>query len=314
MSILSEIIDGASGDVVGTGTILRKALVVASRLQSSDLKRWVRNELDGYDPKAPETLPSYRGPFAMQADGLFTNEFGTLRARYQLGSNSVADSKVRSYLFDIRLVQPIAELEDLATSPVASGAHPTMAWDQTKVAAWNTLIEAGKVPRPGELHLFSARQTLPQSFLAGIIGQVRTTLLSLALDLEEADPAAGTTEGPTVADPEIADAVRANVIQINNYGSNNPITLDRTSMTTGDATVIHGDVESFVSAAAAYLSSEGLAELQQAATAPPEKRETRLTRVLQRVEDGAIKVATGVGTNVAVANLTTLISLYLGTG
>lgn len=314
MSILSEIIDGASGDAVGTDTLLRKALVVASRLQSADLKRWVRSELDGYDTKAPETLPSYRGPFAMQADGLFTNEYGTLRARHQLGSNSVADSKMRSYLFDIRLFQPIAELEDLARTPTTSGAHPTMAWDQTKVGAWNALIEAGKVPRPGELYLFSAQQTLTQSFLTGIIGQVRTALLSLALDLEETDPAAGTTDGPTVADAEIANTVRANVIQINNYGSNNPIIFERTSLTMGEATVIHGDVESFVSAAAAYLSSEGLAELRQAATAPPEKRESRLKRVLQRVEDGAVKVATGVGTNVAVSNLTTLITQYLGTG
>ncbi|EZP26253.1 hypothetical protein [Microbacterium oleivorans] len=314
MSILSEIIDGASGDAVSTDTLLRKALVVASRLQSADLKHWVRSELDGYDTKARETLPSYRGPFAMQADGLFTNEYGTLQARHQLGSNSVEDSRVRSYLFDIRLFQPIAELEDLARTPTTSGAHPTMAWDQTKVGAWNALINAGQVPRPGDLFLFSAQQTLTQAFLTGVIGQVRTALLSLALDLEETDPAAGTTEGPTVADAEIANTVRANVIQINNYGSNSPITFERTSLTTGDATVIHGDVESFVSAAAAFLSSEGLAELRQAATAPPAKRESRLKRVLQRVEDGAIKVATGVGTNVAVSNLTTLTAQFLGTG
>jgi hypothetical protein len=314
MSILAEIINGASGEGVSIDALLRKALVVASRLQSDELKNWAKSELNGYDTKEPETLPSYRGPFAIQADGLFINEYGTAQARHQLGANSVPDATMRSLLFDIRLFQPISELEDLAMRPASSGAYPAMTWDQAKVTAWNMLIRAGKVPRPGDLYLFHASQTLTQSFLTGVIGQVRTALLSLALDLEDADPAAGSPEGQTVADPEIAEAVRANVIQINNYGSNSPISLDKTTLASGNATVVHGDVDTFVSAAAGYLSPDGLKELRQAATAPTSERESRLRRVLNRVEEGAINVATGVSTNVAVSNLTTLIAQYLGNG
>lgn len=89
MSILAEIINGASGEGVSIDALLRKALVVASRLQSDELKNWAKSELNGYDTKEPETLPSYRGPFAIQADGLFINEYGTAQARHQLGANSV---------------------------------------------------------------------------------------------------------------------------------------------------------------------------------------------------------------------------------
>ena len=58
MTLLQEIEDGASGDAMPLGTLLRKCLVLASHLGSQPAIDWIEWELNGYTKEA--ALPDYR--------------------------------------------------------------------------------------------------------------------------------------------------------------------------------------------------------------------------------------------------------------
>jgi hypothetical protein len=58
MSVLSELQEAAVRGDVPLEELLRRGEVLAFRLAHDPLKRWVRNELDGYGPDEP--LPAYR--------------------------------------------------------------------------------------------------------------------------------------------------------------------------------------------------------------------------------------------------------------
>ncbi|MBI1383940.1 MAG: hypothetical protein GC150_03395 [Rhizobiales bacterium] len=58
MSLLEEIIAGASGDQMPTSTLLRKCMVLAAKLDSKPAEDWLDWELNGY-PKGT-TIPEYR--------------------------------------------------------------------------------------------------------------------------------------------------------------------------------------------------------------------------------------------------------------
>lgn len=58
MSLLRQIQDAAIDSSVDLPTLLRKCKVLAARLGNEDFKRWINNELVGYNRK--EDLPEYR--------------------------------------------------------------------------------------------------------------------------------------------------------------------------------------------------------------------------------------------------------------
>jgi hypothetical protein len=58
MKLLDQIEQGAVDDAVPIGTLLRKCLVLAHRLNSKPATDWVERELNGYGPD--DELPDYR--------------------------------------------------------------------------------------------------------------------------------------------------------------------------------------------------------------------------------------------------------------
>src|SRR6267378_906833 len=58
MRLIDQIVEDATGDGVALSVILRKCMVVASKLGNARLKKWATSELDGYG--ADEQLPNYR--------------------------------------------------------------------------------------------------------------------------------------------------------------------------------------------------------------------------------------------------------------
>ena len=57
-SLVHELQQAALDEKVRVGALLRKALVVASKLGVEDFATWARNELDGYGEEA--SIPEYR--------------------------------------------------------------------------------------------------------------------------------------------------------------------------------------------------------------------------------------------------------------
>jgi hypothetical protein len=108
MSVISDLIDAASGDVSPVATLLRKVKVVAARLHTGQLEQWVQHELMGYPSEVP--LPEYRGPFAVEAAGHFAGPFQSGLRNAPIPSIGFP-AEQRGALFTMAFRQPIAELE-----------------------------------------------------------------------------------------------------------------------------------------------------------------------------------------------------------
>jgi hypothetical protein len=69
--IQTEAVDGDSD----LSTLLRKCLVLASRLNNPELKNWANWELDGYPPSSE--LPDYRILHGLESFGIFLGGAGS---------------------------------------------------------------------------------------------------------------------------------------------------------------------------------------------------------------------------------------------
>jgi hypothetical protein len=72
VTLLEEIIEGASGKAVDLPTLLRRCKVLAARLESKPAEDWLEFELDGYPVHV--AVPRYR-VLPMQLKGNFMGEF-----------------------------------------------------------------------------------------------------------------------------------------------------------------------------------------------------------------------------------------------
>jgi len=309
MTLLEELIGGASAEATSTESLLMKAVVLGRRLRSAKLEQWARSELKGYDPMNPESLPKYRGPIIVQATGYYSGPAGS-GGEWPISPGSAPDDAEREALFTLRLHQPVSELEELS-KPREDSRVPTVEWPAHNVYMWDQLSEAGKVPHPQYMRLYAAVQKLPQSFIRGILSSIRTSLLDLALDLQDASPGAGEFGGPTVAESgEIERAVTH--ITANIFGTGNTVSLG--SGPIDQSVTVVGDVDSLISAARAtnVLDERGVEELREAASAPQVDRRNRLRAFLDRVASGAINVSSSVAENVATDQLENLVDQFLG--
>ena len=71
MSLLRQIQDAAIDSSIDLPTLLRKCKVLAARLGNEDFKRWIDNELVGYDRKEDllsSTLPARKWLIPLETD------------------------------------------------------------------------------------------------------------------------------------------------------------------------------------------------------------------------------------------------------
>ncbi len=210
MSLLDEIIEGASGDTVGVSTLLRKLMVVAARADAEILEGWVEHELTGYPADAD--LPAYRGPFQVEVLGHFSGPFGSALKNAALPRLSFPEDFREGGLFNQVFTEPIAELEQLADA----NAPLESRWPADAVAYTNTLIQVGDVQLYDGMGLQQAWKVISPSHLSGMTDAVRTRILDLALSIEKVVPDFG-EPGAAKPDPERLNQVVNNHI----YGSAN---------------------------------------------------------------------------------------------
>lgn len=301
MTLLDDIIAEALDDAVSTTSLLRKIVVVAHNLDAESLGAWARGELNGYEEVSQ--LPAYRANIKTPVVGHWSG-FHQSTARQPVSPAGVP-AEARAPLFTVQMIQSVTELEDLA----GADADPGVAWDPQHVGFYNTWIDQGLVPHLEGFNLVSARRVIPRSFIKGVLNTVRNKALDLALELQRANPQAGTLNGPTVAEPPIASAV-VNVTN-NIFGNSNNIAVGDASQQ--HTSVVANDVESLVRAARALgLEEDGLDALRDAAGAPVANRSDRLGEVLARVRAGAFTLAAGVGADLLASTLEPLVKQFLG--
>jgi hypothetical protein len=213
MSLLSDLIDGASGDSVPVSTLLRKVKVLASRAQIDQLAAWVEQELTGYAKEAD--LPDYRGPFTLNAIGAYGGPFGSLIQDAPIPSHPIRKIGLGRY-FELRLTESIVEIESLAESKKEL-ARP---WSGDAIGIVNGAIERGEI-KLIEMHgLMSARSVVSPNIMVAAVDAVRTRVLDLALELERSAPA---DVGEVGAEP--VDALLAATVVTNIYGGSHNIAV-----------------------------------------------------------------------------------------
>ncbi len=185
MGLLGRLVEDATGHDVPIADLLRRLRVVASRSGLDELAAWVGYERDGYPDDA--TLPTYRGPFKGAPLGTFSGPFGSSVSDLPLPPSAFPEAWRATRLFNISVVQPVAELQALAES----GGVPRLPWPADVVGTVNALLEAGLmtlVPRHG---LVQASLPVPLPLVHGVLDAVRNRVLDLALGLERVTPDAG---------------------------------------------------------------------------------------------------------------------------
>jgi hypothetical protein len=186
-------------DIVGTTTlssVLRRAKVLAYRLQDSDFKNWVDFELDGYYGHT-EQLPEYRT--------FQTASFGTFRNMAWMQKNvpipiEMLPGDIQQYVAIVRMFQGVRELESMIESMDREGTdHLQDLWP----AGSEKLLGAD-----GGYYCMSAWRLLPRSRIAQILDTVRTRLLTFSLELGERYPKAAALDFNAASENPPAEQVR----------------------------------------------------------------------------------------------------------
>lgn len=251
MTILEDIVDGASGDAPVAG-LLRQVKVVAARLGVSRLESWVDHELAGYPEDA--VLPDYRGPLHSEVRGDYSGPFGSGINGGLVPPSAFPDDIANSHLFEIEFRQSIAELESMG------GTENLRAmWPADAVAHVNALIQAERIQLYEGMYLQQAYRPVPSYLVVGVLEAVRNRILDLGLTLEAEYPQAGRRDVPAPPTSTIEQVVN------NIYGGNVSLAVGSSGFEQIIAQVVPGNAASLIRAVSDIgLSAEYLDELRSA--------------------------------------------------
>lgn len=298
---LSRAIDSLSTAGTGGADALRSLLVIAARMKDPQLMQWVRHELDGY-PSGVD-LPAYRVLGNLEITLRWFGYGGAERPAQVIDLELPQNLK----LGDLHLRNPLAELEALAAAdgkkdpvspiPMFWIAAYRKAWDERKVPGWEGMV------------VNHAERRLPRTLLTGILDQVKTSALQLALDLEQVSPDVGSPGGPTAeSEPKLGHETRVFIAHI--YGSDATITIgDEATVATGTSTAVRldaGTISLLVSQAASYLDEESVGELKAALAEDGNLPGEKTQGFLSRVQSGGVSLAAGISSSAAYAGLVAL--------
>lgn len=192
MSLLRDIQNAAASPDIRTSDLLRKCKILAARLKSKELARWVDWELNGYGDD--DRLPDYRIIPRLGARGHFIGAFGHQLRNAQIPTVSVPEY-VENWVKDIPLRRGIAVYEDLVYSDPDS--IPRMNWPIEVIGLYQH--EYG--PFYEGLSCAQAWTDLPRGVFLRLLDTARNKVLGFALDIEVENPEAGEAEVNTVPVP-----------------------------------------------------------------------------------------------------------------
>jgi hypothetical protein len=166
-SIVIELQQLASNSATPLTELLRKALIVATKLKIVDFRTWIEDELGGYRNKNKEEFPSYRN---------VTTEIKAFNPYNGLFIPCVFQSpELATQLSQVKIKNSIAEIEEMANN------------SDSKTFIVDFPPEALHVLRQmqGDFNDLVPRRFVPQNAHTGIVSAVRNMVLSWALKLEE---------------------------------------------------------------------------------------------------------------------------------
>jgi hypothetical protein len=194
MSLIREIENAATESKIDISTVLRKAKILAARLQNPEFEIWVDRELNGYDERS--SLPPYRI--------LRVEVHGHIRNRSGLHWNDapIMTSFLPEHLKDLGeksyCNQPIAIIASMAAE-ADSGNEIRAPWPQELAVKFGAKGYNG-------FECLGAWQVISPTALVGLVETVRNRILEFVLKIEAQNPDAG--EAPPNSQPVSPDKVQ----------------------------------------------------------------------------------------------------------
>lgn len=299
MDLLGTIINQAVDGTTDLSSILRKCLVLASKLKNEKLKLWVLSELNGYQDKAD--LPEYRKSH-VNSVGTFLGGFGAQLNDAPLPS-LILEKQHREWADTAFFKQGIAAYEELSKENVGALQVP---WPANIVALYQRSFY-----KDGDWALNRAHQIIPKTAMTALVSTVRNKLLEFALELQgevgDAEPS------PATISPAKVEGMVINII----LGGQNNLSSGSVH---GDffqgvnQTVVKGDFASLETALLKIGLQPGELTALRAALDEDAKQEdgksigARATAWLKQAGKGALKVSGAVAEQV----MAEAIRAYLG--
>ena len=125
MTLLREIQAAATESKVDISTVLRKAKILAARLQNPEFESWVDRELNGYDDRS--SLPRYR-MLPVEVHGHLRSRLG-LHWDHAPIMTSFLPEELRDWGEKSYFSQPIATIASMAAS-AKDGSELQAPWPQ----------------------------------------------------------------------------------------------------------------------------------------------------------------------------------------
>lgn len=305
MALLQDIVAAATQKECDVPSLLRKTLVLASRLRNDELKNWVSYELNGYPEES--LVPDYRKSDVISY-GFFADRF-VGQATLQVPV-SVLPEEFRDKYRRVVLQNPINALIDLLERSKDDGTDITFPWPSA------ARPYAQKV---SQLQCISVWRALNSSFIAGVIDTVKTRILLLSLDLETAEPSAG--DVPSTQAP-ISEARVKQIITTHIHGTVQNFSAGNTNTTqTATLNVQAGNRQALLGAlSSAGLQQDELRELSEAIAADeastsagtPSSMGERVKAWLGELHLKAAQGLASVSTEVVAGLITNALLAYFG--
>ena len=257
MSLLDDIQKDLLGESSSTASTLRKARVLADRLESPDLRQWAKSELEGYGKD--DELPNYR-KLHLPIVGTLTDGFRQYK-NFQVPSFNLPDD-LREMATKFHVTENVAAVEGIlnASEDTFERKHPP---ELTGLLNKHLQIDGGL--------LESSSQKVPKYLYSAILDSVKSRLLEFVLELQKNDV------NPDEPNSERTDEELVRGAVVNHiYGNNNTVAIgDQISQQV--SVVQKGDIESLFELLKDYqVPDEDLAELKDAISAEPDAKPRKL--------------------------------------
>lgn len=186
MTLLREIQLAATDSNIDIPTVLRKAKILAARLQSSEFEDWVNRELNGCSDASD--LPPYR-IIGAPAQAHLRDAFRDWNGAPVMAS--LLPEKLRWRAEICRLTQPIASIGAMIDQQPKSGQY-RIQWPQEMAVTYGA-------KGYNRFECLGAWQIISVNSLVGVVDTVRNRILEFALKIEAENPEAG--EAPPNTEP-----------------------------------------------------------------------------------------------------------------
>jgi hypothetical protein len=257
VSLLREIQQAAADSTTAIGTLLRKAKILAAKLQNAEFADWVNRELNGYPDTS--TLPPYRIVHVI-VRGVLSD--GYRRWNYAPIMTSFLPETLRGWGETAYLPKPISEYASLLELP--DDGEVQCPWPQEIAVRYGA-------KGYNRMECLGAWQIISRNSLVGLIETVRNRILDFALEIEMAAPDAGEAlpGHPPIAQDKVTQMfttlVMGGVNNISSGGSN--------VQQSNSGQLAAGDLDSLLS----YLRDVGVSassvdELKQNLESAPDKK------------------------------------------